>query len=97
MTPSNIETLTQINLEDLISSFGWQNRPVLARLLRRTFIYPPLAFARQIAEFDSAIAIHGLVEASRRALSHYTDNFQVFGRDRIPAERSGFLALSNHP
>ena len=95
MTPSNIETLTQINLDDLISSFGWQNRPFLARLLRRTFIYPPLAFARQIAEFDSNIATHGLVEASRLALRHYANDLQIFGRDRIPA--SAFLALSNHP
>jgi hypothetical protein len=97
MTPSNIETLTQINLDDLISSLGWQNRPFLARLLRRTLIYPPLAFARQVAEFDSAIATHGLVEASRLALRNYTDHLQIFGRDRIPAERSAFLALSNHP
>jgi len=97
MTSSNVETLTQINLDDLISSFGWQNRPFLARLLRRTFIYPPLAFARQIAEFDSAIATHGLVEASRLAIRNYTDDLQIFGRDRIPAERSAFLALSNHP
>jgi hypothetical protein len=95
--PSNVETLTQINLDDLISSFGWQNRPLLARLLRRTLVYPPLAFARQIAEFDSAIDTYGLVEASRLALRHYTDNLRVFGRDRIPAERSSFLALSNHP
>jgi hypothetical protein len=97
MTPSNIETLTQINLDDLVSSFGWQNRPFLARLLRRTFVYPPLAFARQIAEFDSDIAASGLVNASRRALRHYTNDIQIFGRDRIPAEPSAFLALSNHP
>jgi hypothetical protein len=95
MTSSNIETLTQINLDDLISSFGWQNRPFLARLLRRTFVYPPLAFARQIAEFDSDIATHGLVMASRLALRRYANDLQIFDRDRIPA--SAFLALSNHP
>jgi len=95
MTPSNVETLTQINLDDLISSFGWQKYPFLARLLRRTFIYPPLAFARQIAEFDSDIAMHGLVEASRRAIKNYTVDLQIFGRERIPD--SAFLALSNHP
>jgi hypothetical protein len=97
MTPStsNIETLTQINLDELISSFGWQNRPFLARLLRRTLVYPPLAFARQVAEFDSAIATDGLVAASRLALGHYTNDLRIFGRDRIPA--SSFLALSNHP
>jgi hypothetical protein len=95
MTPSNVEVLTKINLEDLISSFGWQNRPLLARLVRRTFIYPPLAFARQIAEFDSNISVHGLVKASRLALGHYASDLQIFGQDRIPA--SAFLALSNHP
>lgn len=95
MTPTNVETLTQINLDDLISSFGWQNRPFLARLLRYTLVYPPLAFARQIAEFDSNIATYGLVKAARLALRHYTNNLQIFGRHQIPA--SGFLALSNHP
>jgi hypothetical protein len=95
MTTPNVDTLTKINLEDLISSFGWQNRPFLARLLRHTLIYPPLTFAHQMAEFDSAIATHGLVEASRSAMRHYTDDLHIFGRDRIPD--SAFLALSNHP
>jgi hypothetical protein len=97
MTSSTVDTLTQINLNDLISSFGWQNRPFLARLLRRTFITPPQTFAQQMAEFDSAIGTHGLVVASRMAALNYIDDIHVFGMDRIPAERSAFLALSNHP
>ena len=95
MTPSNIEALTKINLEDLISSFGWQDRPLLARFLRRVFSSPPLTFARQMTEFDSAIATHGLVTASRLAARNYVDDIHIFGRERIPA--SAFLALSNHP
>ena len=95
MMPSNVETLTQINLDDLISSFGWQNRPFLAHLLRRTFTAPPQTFAHQMVEFDSAIPTHGLVEASRCAVQNYVDDIRVFGRERIPA--SAFLALSNHP
>jgi hypothetical protein len=95
MTTSNIDTLTKINLEDLISSFGWQNRPFLAGLLRYTFIYPPLAFAHQMAEFDSTIGTHGLVEASRLAIRNYTEHLRIFGKERIPS--SAFLALSNHP
>ena len=95
MTPSNVETLTQINLDDLVSSFGWQNHPFLARLLRRTFISPPQKFAHQMVEFDSAIRAHGLVEASRLTMQNYVDDLRIFGRDRIPA--SAFLALSNHP
>lgn len=95
MTPSNVETLTQINLDDLISSFGWQRYPFLARLLRRMFISPPQKFAHQIVAFDSAISVHGLVEASRRAARNYVDDIRVFGADRLPLH--GFLALSNHP
>jgi len=95
MTPSNVETLTQINLDDLISSFGWQNHPFLARLLRRTFISTPQKFAHQMVEFDSAIRAHGLVEASRLTMQNYVDDLRIFGRDRIPD--SAFLALSNHP
>jgi hypothetical protein len=95
MTPSNVETLTRINLDDLIASFGWQNHPFPARLLRRTFIAPPRRFARQMVEFDSAIGTHGLVEASCLTARNYVDDIRVFGCERIPA--SGFLALSNHP
>jgi 1-acyl-sn-glycerol-3-phosphate acyltransferase len=95
MRTSNLDTLTKINLEDLISSFGWQNHPFLARFLRLTLFSPPLKFAHQMTEFDSAIATHGLVTASRLAAQNYVDDIRIFGRDRIPA--SAFLALSNHP
>src|SRR5512135_3049690 len=95
MTSSNVETLTQINLDDLISSFGWENHPFLARLLRRTFVAPPQKFAHQMVEFDSAIHDRGLVEAARLAARNYVDDIRIFGRERIPG--STFLALSNHP
>lgn len=95
MTPSNVETLTQINVDDLVSSFGWQNHLFLARLLRRTFTSPPQRFAHQMVEFDTAIQAHGLVEASRLTARNYVDDIRIFGRERIPAR--GFLALSNHP
>ncbi len=95
MIPSNVDTLTQINLDDLILSFGWQDRPFLARLLRRALISPPQTFAHQMVEFDSAIDSCGLVDASRLAIRNYVDDIRVFGRERIPA--AGFLALSNHP
>jgi hypothetical protein len=95
LAPSNVATLTQINLDDLVSSFGWQNQPLLSRLSRKLFVKPAQTFAHQMAEFDSAIGVHGLVEASRRAVRNYVRDIRIFGRDRIPA--SGFLALSNHP
>ncbi len=95
MTASNVDTLTQINLDDLISSFGWQNRPFLARLLRWFFTSPPKAFAHQMVEFDAFVGEHALPHASRLTLGHYVDSLQVYGRERIP--QGAFLALSNHP
>lgn len=95
MNASNVDVLTQINLDDLVSSFGWQDRPLLARLLRRVFMSPPQLFAHQMVAFDSAIATHGLVEASRLSIRHFVDDIHIFGRERIPS--CAFLALSNHP
>lgn len=95
LQPSNVETLTRINLDDLVSSFGWQNQPLLARLSRKLFVKPAQTFAHQMADFDAAIGTYGLVEASRLAVRNYVRDIHIFDRDRIPA--AGFLALSNHP
>jgi hypothetical protein len=95
MTADHIHTLTQINLDDLVSSVGWENKPILRRILRRTFISPAQAFARLMVEFDSAIGTQGLVEAARLSIRNYVDDVHIFGRERIPA--GPFLALSNHP
>jgi hypothetical protein len=92
---SNLELLTQINLDDLISSFGWQNQPVLARIARKIFHKPAQTFAKLMLEFDAAVGERGLVDAARLALAHYVCDVRVFGLDRVPD--SAFLALSNHP
>lgn len=92
---SSVETLTQINLDDLVAAFGWQDRPLPARLLRRLFLKPAQTFAAQIAEFNEAVGAHGLPEAARRTQRNYVRELRVFGRDRLPA--GPFLALSNHP
>jgi len=93
--PTGLEALTQINLDDLVTSFGWQNQPLLARLLRLTFVKPARAFANQMTDFDLPVATHGLAEAARLTLRNYVRDICVFGADRIPA--GAFLALSNHP
>jgi hypothetical protein len=90
-----IETLTQINLDDLVSSFGSQNRPFFARLLRRLFFRPARRFAGQMLEFDAAVGERGLAEAARLMQRRYVRDVRVFGLDRVPD--SAFLALSNHP
>jgi len=92
---SNLELLTQINLDDLVSSFGLQSQPLPARILRWIFHGPALTFAKFMLEFDSAIKERGLADAARLALGYYVRDVRVFGLDRVPD--SAFLALSNHP
>ena len=92
---SNLELLTQINLDDLVSSFGLQSQPLSARILRWIFHKPALTFAKFILEFDSAIKERGLADAARLALGYFVRDVRVFGLDRVPD--SAFLALSNHP
>ncbi len=92
---SNFETLTQINLDDLVSSFGWQQHPFLASFLRFIFRKPAEIFARHMVEVDDMIGLHGIHEGGRNLLNRYVKEIRVFGADRIP--ESAFLALSNHP
>lgn len=93
--PSNLDLLTQINLDELVTAFGWTDRPLLARTLRRLFLRPARDFARGLLDFDSSVGTRGLPEASRQLLRDYVRDVRVFGRENLPA--SAFLALSNHP
>ena len=90
-----LQALTQINLDDLVSSFDWQDQPLLAHALRRIFHKPAQTFAKFMLEFDLAIGERGLVEAARQTQKHFVRDVRVFGLDRLPD--SPFLALSNHP
>jgi hypothetical protein len=92
---SNFETLTQINLDDLVSSFGWQDNRILASFLRFVFRKPAEIFARHMVEFDDTIGLHGIHAGGRSLLNRYVKDIRIFGADRIP--ESAFLALSNHP
>jgi hypothetical protein len=92
---ANTDELTEINLDELVASFGWENRPFLRAPLRRLFFKPARAFARQMVEFDSAMGRLGLPEAARQTQRLYVQDVQVFGDSPVP--RGPFLALANHP
>lgn len=94
---SQVDTLTRINLDDLVSSFGWQNKPLPAALLRGLFIGPARKFARQIVEYDNLVGQVGLNEASCQFLqTHYIHDLRVHGKEHVPAS-GPILVLSNHP
>lgn len=92
---SNFEALTQINLDDLVESFGWQNYPLPASLLRLFFRNPAQTFARHMVEYDEVVGSHGLAEGGWNLLRRYVKELRIIGADRVPD--SAFLALSNHP
>ena len=94
---SAIHSLTQINLDDLVSSFGWQNYALPAAILRGLFIRPAHTFARQMVEYDNLVGQVGLHEASLRTLQQrYINDLRVHGREHLPATGPA-LFLSNHP
>ena len=92
---NQFETLTQINLDDLVSSFGWQGYPLPAKILRFLFRKPAEIFARHMMEYDDVTGLHGIDEGGRNLLNRYVKELRVIHADRVPD--SAFLALSNHP
>ncbi|NJC96922.1 MAG: hypothetical protein FIB03_11405 [Anaerolineae bacterium] len=95
--PSLLDTLTQINLDDLVTSFGWQSRPIPASMLRRVFLGTARKFAGQMVDFDLAVGRSGLADASRTLMQRlYVRDVRVHGREHIPAS-GPVLFLSNHP
>ncbi len=89
-----LAALTEINLDDLVAAFGWQDRSRLARALRAIFAGPARKFARQMLDFDDAVGRMGLVEAARQAQRRYVRSLRIFS---APLPAGPFLALSNHP
>jgi hypothetical protein len=92
--PYLLNTLTEINLNDLVSSFGWEDRPFLASVLLKVFTDPARKFAQQMLEFDNVVGHVGLAEAARHTQQRYVRSVRLFS-DPLPA--GPFLALSNHP
>lgn len=92
---TNLDILTEINLNDLVSSFGWEKFPALSPLLRIVFRHTAYKFARMMLAFDAQIGIDGLDQAARVLLKKFARTATVYGRENIPA--GPVLALSNHP
>jgi 1-acyl-sn-glycerol-3-phosphate acyltransferase len=93
--PSQLDSLTQINLDDVVSSFGLRSGSLPARLLQKISYKYARTFAHQMTEFDIETGKNGIASGARVTLRNYFDDIRVHGSELIPA--SGYLALSNHP
>ena len=97
MTPPQSDILTQINLDDLVSSFGWEKNPFLAGIVHRVFTRPARKFANQMVDFDNLVGQMGLAEASRAIMQKlYVRDVRVHGSEHI-LQNGPALFLSNHP
>lgn len=89
-------SLSDINLNDLVAAFGWEHSPMLRRLVRFVFRGAAGKFARQMVSFDGQVGLNGLPEGARQALRGYVKDVRVFGQENLPAS-GPVLYLSNHP
>lgn len=92
--PYRLNALSDINLDDLVASFGWEDRPRLASILRVLFAGPARKFANQMLDFDDAVRTFGLVGAARQAQRRYMHSLRLYSG---PLPAGPYLALSNHP
>ncbi len=93
---NNLRHLTEINLADLVASFGWQNSPVLASVLQAVFHAPAQKFARKMLAFDAQVATRGLSPAAQELFHQFAHSLKITGAEHIPASGPA-LFLSNHP
>ncbi len=89
-------TLVDINIHDLLVSFGLENLQKGRGALEAVF--KPLAqhFARQMVAFDRMVGEVGLYPASIETLKNYIRRLEVEGQENIPPS-GPVLVLSNHP
>jgi 1-acyl-sn-glycerol-3-phosphate acyltransferase len=89
---SQLETLTQINIDDFLSAWGLK-RFGFARMLAH-----PAAktFARDVIAYDDAVGAGGWQAGGATLIQRYAGGLQVAGVENIPRE-GPTLILSNHP
>lgn len=96
LSRAQIETLTHLNLQDMLENFGIAHSRRGRRAIERVFWSPAQLLARQLAHFDSRIAEIGLQDSARELLARYIHHLEIVGAKNIPP-RGGVIFVANHP
>ena len=98
-TPSSpLDTLTEINTDDLLDAVGlarWGRSP-FGPLVRSLFRPPARRFAEVARAFDAQVAAQGLARGSAWMLQRMAGGLAVSGAARVPRE-GPLCVLANHP
>ena len=93
---NQVETLTRVCVDDLLSSFGLGGMKRGRRLLMLACRPSAQRLARQIATYDQIVGEAGLRVGGAWALKRMVRRADIEGRERIPTE-GPLLLLANHP
>ncbi|MEW6178424.1 MAG: 1-acyl-sn-glycerol-3-phosphate acyltransferase [Chloroflexota bacterium] len=90
------QALVEINIDDMLISFGIRRFGFARPFFKRLFDYPARKFARHILDFDRQVAEEGLTKASQRLLREYARSLTITGEENLPSA-GAVLIVSNHP
>lgn len=91
-----VRSLTQINIEDMLTSLGLENLRAGRNLVEFLCTYPARRFAHQVIDYDSQVGEAGLQAAGRQMIDRMAGGLEICGQENIPAS-GPLLFASNHP
>lgn len=93
---AQLNRLIQVNIQDLLASFGLENLRFGRKLVEALCWLPARRFAGQMADFDRRVGIEGLHQGSRHTLDRFVARLEMVGLEHVPPS-GPLLVLSNHP
>jgi 1-acyl-sn-glycerol-3-phosphate acyltransferase len=93
---SQLDALTEINIDDMYEAIGLNGRLRGDRLLRRLLRPPARTFAQLVTTFDGEVGKRGLSPGSEWLLKRVVRKLEAAGRENVPPTGPA-LILSNHP